>query len=85
MATVKTALSTAKQDIASKMGVVQTVKDSKVCEACRGKAGMEGQTPPFHPNCRCKIVGNQVFNEAGVPMRSYAQGRYSAEGVRLGD
>lgn len=66
--------------VMSKLGKVKTAGDSKVCLECGKKAGLTGETPPFHPNCRCQIVGNKVFNEAGVPLRSYSQGTYSAEG-----
>lgn len=71
-----------KEIVMSKLGKLKTAGDKKVCDICGSKAGMAGETPPFHPNCRCRIVGNKVFNEAGVPLRSYSQGTYNAEGVQ---
>lgn len=70
--------------VMAKLGKVKTAGDKKVCEECGSKAGQTGQTPPFHPNCRCRIVGNKVFNESGVPLRSYSQGTYTPEGVQIG-
>lgn len=69
--------------VANRMGILKTVGDNKVCEECQKKAGQTNETPPFHPNCRCQIVGNKVFNEAGVPIRTYEMGTYSPEGYKL--
>ena len=75
---------TNREIVANKLGKVKTAGDTKVCPDCGAKAGMTGETPPFHPNCRCRVVGNKVFNEAGVPLRSYSQGTYDASGVQTG-
>ena len=71
--------------MASKMGVLKTKSDKKVCQQCNSMEGKTNQTPPFHPNCRCSIVGGKVFTGAGVPVRSYEMGTYSPEGYKIRD
>jgi hypothetical protein len=41
--------------VASRMGIIKTMKDSKVCKQC-AEAAASGKfvAYPLHPNCRCK-------------------------------
>ncbi len=40
-------------------GYITGPKDERTCPDCAGKHGkFSGQTPPFHPNCRCSLSSN---------------------------